>query len=104
MDLVESCYAATRRFPLSERFGITQQMNRAAVSVASNIAEGAGRASNRDFARFLHIAYASACELATQGRIAQRVGLGASGELCDLIDDTDEVRRMLNALIRAVSR
>ena len=103
VSLAEQCYAATSRFPDSERFGLRPQMQRAAVSVASNIAEGRGRGSDRDFARFLRIAYGSACELDTQAHIAQRVGVGSQHDLEDLIRETNEVRRMINALIRRVA-
>ena len=101
--LAEECYAVSSRFPDSERFGLTSQMQRAATSIASNIAEGRGRGSDRDFARFLRIAYGSACELDTQAHIAWRVGVGPPADLDRLIVATDEIRRMLNVLIRRVS-
>jgi four helix bundle protein len=103
MDLAEDRYAATRRFPTTERFGIASQMNRAAVSIAANIAEGCGRGTNRDFARFLRIAYASACELETEALLAKRVGLADAVPLDQLILDVNEVRRMLNGLVKQVT-
>jgi four helix bundle protein len=103
MDLAENCYAATRCFPTTERFGIASQMNRSAVSIPANIAEGCGRGTNRDFARFLRMAYASACELETEALIAKRVGLSEPAPLEQLIDEVNEVRRMLNGLVKQVA-
>ena len=104
VTVAEHCYAVTRHFPESERYVLTTQMRRAAVSIASNIAEGRGRGSDGDFARFLRIAYASACELDTQAHIALRTDVGRPRELRMLIKATNETRRMLNALIQQVAR
>jgi len=65
-DLVVVVYESTARFPAQERYGLAAQMRRAAVSVASNIAEGTGRGGEREFLRFLYIALGSATELAIQ--------------------------------------
>jgi four helix bundle protein len=75
-DLAIATYRHTQSFPAPERFGITSQMRRAAVSVASNIAEGCGRRSNRELLTFLYFASGSASELACQLRIATELGLG----------------------------
>jgi four helix bundle protein len=75
IEITSETYRLTRTLPRSERFGLVQQMNRASVSIASNIAEGAGRGDSRDFARFLRIARGSACELEAQATMAARVGL-----------------------------
>jgi four helix bundle protein len=75
IDLTSETYRLTKTFPSAERFGLVQQMNRASVSIASNIAEGAGRGDSRDFARFLRISRGSACELEAQATMAVRVGL-----------------------------
>jgi four helix bundle protein len=74
-------YRMTARFPDSERFGLSAQMRRAAVTIASNIAEGASRSSGRDFGRYLEIAAGSAAELETQLLIAPDVGLLAGPEV-----------------------
>lgn len=64
-------YELTRKFPVDERFGLTSQMRRSAVSVSSNIAEGSGRTSDTGFARFLEIAYGSLMEVVSQAKIAK---------------------------------
>ena len=74
VELADTVYALTASFPKNEVFGISSQMQRAAVSVASNIAEGAGKDSNKDFARFLSISLGSLYELETQMEIVYRRG------------------------------
>jgi four helix bundle protein len=73
VDLAVSVYQVTKDFPKEEQYGITTQVRRSAVSIASNIAEGAGRNLNKDFNNFLGISNGSSCELDTQMIIAQRV-------------------------------
>ncbi|WP_290645611.1 four helix bundle protein [Kosmotoga sp.] len=74
MDLAETVYKITDKFPKTEIFGITDQMRRAAVSIPSNIAEGRGRSSTKDFVRFLNIAKGSLYELQTQCILANKIG------------------------------
>ena len=73
MDLAEQLYLLTGRFPKEEQFGLTSQIRRAAVSIASNIAEGAARNSNKEFLQFLYIALGSAAEIETQLLLAKRL-------------------------------
>ncbi len=73
MDLAEKVYAETNNFPDDERFGLISQMRRCSVSIASNIAEGAGRNSNKEFNQFLGIAQGSAFELETQVLLSKRL-------------------------------
>jgi four helix bundle protein len=73
MDLVESIYRHTRQFPDAERYGLTSQLRRAAVSVPNNIAEGKGRSSDRELVQFLNHARGSLYELQTQIQLARRL-------------------------------
>ena len=97
--LAIATYRHTESFPASERFGLTSQMRRAAVSVASNIAEGCGRRSNRELLPYLYIASGSTRELACQLRISTELGLGETAGAERLADEVRRVLRMLNRLI-----
>jgi len=92
-------YRLTRTFPLEERFGLAQQMRRAAVSIGSNIAEGCGRSGARDFTRFLEIALGSATELQFQLRIAHKSGYVDAHNHESTAEDLRHVQRMLIRLI-----
>lgn len=74
MDLVESVYKLTKQFPESEKFGLTSQMRRSAVSIPSNIAEGSARKGDKELLQFLYIAIGSMAELETHYLIAMRLG------------------------------
>jgi len=104
MELALQVYASTAAFPKHETYGLAQQMRRAAVSVPSNIAEGKGHRSNRDFVRFLFHARGSLLELQTQILIAQELQYSTvvSGERLQAL--TDRVGRGLNALINSLSK
>ena len=73
MDLVVEIYQLTNTFPNSEKFGLSSQMNRSAVSIPSNIAEGSAKSSNKDFARFLEMSIGSSYELETELTIASKL-------------------------------
>ena len=100
MDLVISVYSVTRDFPKSEMFGLASQMQRAAVSVPSNIAEGHALKQTQAYARHLAIASGSLAELQTQTEIARR--LGYAGDWEKLIAAAREVGRMLAGLRRSL--
>ena len=102
VGLSVTCYEVTRRFPREEQFGLASQMRRAAISIASNIAEGAARASSKEFTQFLHISLGSASELDTQIEIAKRIGLGNLSDLEKLQSQANTVSRMLQGLVRSV--
>ena len=83
---------------MDEKFGITSQMRRAAVSVSSNIAEGSSRSSRQDFARFVELAVGSLYELVSQGFIAHRQGLLSEQPFKRLYAESEELIRMLSGL------
>jgi four helix bundle protein len=95
-------YKLTEDFPQTDLYGLTSQMRRAAVSIASNIAEGHGRGTKKEFHHFLHIAYGSGAELETQFEIALELGKLKQGEYEEALGMLDEVMRMLNVLLRKV--
>jgi four helix bundle protein len=97
-------YKVTKEFPSDERFGLTSQMRRAAVSVAANIAEGSSRASDADFARFIEIAYGSLMEVVSHASIAKLQGL-LSAEANDAIyRESEELSRILSGLRSSLSQ
>jgi four helix bundle protein len=98
-ELAVMVYAATRSFPRDERFGLTSQTRRAAVSVGSNVVEGCNRQGNKAFLPFLHHALGSAGELEFQLKLALRLGFGDRSEVEAVIDQANKVKRMLIRLI-----
>lgn len=100
MQLAKDVYKATSQMPERERFGLTAQLRRAAVSIPSNIAEGHGRQSLPDYIRFLKIARGSLMELQTQLLLGEELGfLQPTGNTIDLLAETD---RVLQGLIRSL--
>jgi len=91
-------YRLTAKFPSEERFGLVQQMRRAAVSIGSNIAEGCGRRGDRELLNYLYMAFSSAKELAFQLRVSEGLELGTASERKKLSGDLDQLERMLNRL------
>jgi four helix bundle protein len=101
MDLVVAIYRTTETFPAAERYGLTNQLRRGAVSVPSNIAEGKGRFSAKETVYFLHNARGSLYEMQTQIAIASRLGYLADDAAVNLQAAPAEVGRVLSGLIRA---
>jgi four helix bundle protein len=99
MDLTLAVYRLTQGFPREEAFGLTSQMRRSAVSIPSNIAEGFGRMSRREFNRFLLIARGSNCELQTQLEISKALGLGELKQLGISESLSHEVGKTLFSLL-----
>jgi len=104
MDLVEVVYALTRRFPSDERFGLSAQLRRAAVSIPSNIGEGARRKRHKVKVHFWEIALGSQSELDVQLEIAQRLAFCSAEDYSKVRARLDEVGRMLSGLIASVKR
>jgi len=103
MDLVTDIYRITTTFPNEERFGLSSQMRRAAVSVPSNIAEGHGRKATGAYLNHLSIAYGSLVELETQIQISVRLEFISQNQSYDLLTKTDEIGKMLTGLKRSLS-
>lgn len=98
MELVRMVYQLSKTFPQDERYALTDQLRRAAVSIPSNIAEGNGRTSNKDYAHFLAIARGSLFETLTQIQIAEDLGYISRQE--DLSQLAEDVGRMLTSLLK----
>jgi len=103
-DLAVDVYAATDSFPRQELYRLAGQIRRAAVSVPSNLAEGAARQSTAEYLRFASIALGSAAELETQLILAGRLGYCDRVRVDALLGRLDEIRRMLAALIAQLKR
>lgn len=101
-ELALLAYAATKSFPTDERFGLTQQIRRGAVSVASNIAEGYGRGGRQDYVRFLKVARGALYELETQFQLANDLMFLPSTDYDRVQRLIGDCERVLAALIRAV--
>ena len=104
MELVRLVYDLTKKFPREEQFGLTLQIRRAAVSVPSNIAEGQGRNSTKEFLHHLSIAHGSLLETETQGLIAEMQGYISTSATNELLDRAAEVGRLLNGLAGSLNR
>ena len=98
IDLTVDLYKVTERFPGDERFGLTSQIRRASVSIAANIAEGAGRRSNKEFLNFLSISQGSASEVETELLIAFRLEYVSEATFQGLMQKLDEIGRMITGL------
>jgi four helix bundle protein len=98
----DAVYAATRTFPVDERFGLTNQMRRAAVSISSNIAEGSARLSRKDFARFLEIATGSVFEVISQLFIGRNQKFLAGDDFTLLYTSAEELGKMISGLRRSL--
>ena len=102
MLFVEHVYRLTSSFPSEERYGLTSQVRRAAVSVPSNIAEGQGRRSDKELARFLGIAQGSLCEVETQLLIGQRLDYIDEGQITEILSIGGEVGRLVGGLQKSL--
>lgn len=103
-ELSVACYHLTRSFPDTERYNLVSQINGAAISIPSNIAEGGSRNSEKEYKRFLEIALGSAYELETQLLIADALHYGSLSDRQSMIYNVREVQRMLIGFIRTLSK
>jgi four helix bundle protein len=101
IELTTSLYQLTRKFPSHERYGLGQQIQRAAVSISSNIAEGSGRLSKKDQAHFFNIAFSSLLEVLNQIILANRIGYIEQAELDNLRNCIERLSRKIAALRKA---
>lgn len=102
MELVKEVYRATADFPASESFGLTNQLRRAAVSVPSNLAEGAGREGTKEFLQFLSISRGSLCELETQIILAKNLGYLANPD--NLLTRIDRLFALIGGLMNSLRK
>lgn len=106
-DFVKEIYQLSSSFPENEKFGLVNQINRAAVSIPSNIAEGCSRATNKDFKRFIDIAIGSSFELETQLFISKDLNYVSNSNFLLLIDKLTQIQKKLNSyrnyLVRNIS-
>lgn len=103
IDLVTDVYQSSDHFPKEERYGLTSQIRRASVSIPANIAEGAGRRSQKEFAHFLSNSQGSASELETELIIANRPGYLDEATFVRLIEQLERIGRLITGLVRHVS-
>ena len=103
IDFADLVYNYTRNFPADERFGLTNQMRRAAVSISSNIAEGTSRMSQTDFARFIEIATGSVFDVVSQSFIGRRQGFLNEENFRAMYSAADEIGRMLSGLRKSLA-
>lgn len=103
MDLAEKVYMLTSTYPKEEKYGLISQIQRSVISIPSNIAEGAGRNSNKEFRNFLGIANGSINELATQLTLSMRIGYVKENELEDIFNLITEIQKMNFTLIKKFS-
>jgi four helix bundle protein len=102
INLAKNIYALTSAFPKHEKFGLMLQLQRASVSIASNIAEGSSRKSNQDFARFLEMAIGSAFEIETQLTIAKELGYLDQKLYAEVLSEINIIQKQINTLITKI--
>jgi four helix bundle protein len=97
-------HEATEAFPAKERFGLTSQLRRAAVSISANIAEGSSRASNKDFSRFVEIAFGSLCETVSHLHISKSQRLLSDDKFTQLYAASEELSKMLSSFRNSLGK
>lgn len=104
IDVIDAVYRLTRAFPKSETYGLSSQTQRAAVSVAANIAEGSGRDSTKEFIHHLAFSLGSLAEVETYLTVSLRLGYAANDVVAKLESECDEIGKMLRSLQKSLKR
>lgn len=102
-DFIVEIYSVTEQFPDDEKYGLTSQIRRASVSIASNVAEGSSRNTNKDKARFYNISYSTAIEVLNQLIIANKLNMLDNTDYIKLRKELEEITRMINALYNSTN-
>jgi four helix bundle protein len=102
MEIVKKTYQLAKQLPAEEKFGLSIQVCKAAVSIPSNIAEGSAKRSKRDYCNYLSIALGSSFELETELLVIEMVGFGEKKIIAELLKDVDEEQKMLQSFIKKV--
>jgi len=102
MDFAVEIYKLTRKFPKEEMFGLTSQIRRAAISISSNIAEGSGNKSKKEFLHFLEVALRSNYEVMSCLEIAKRLEYCLEDEVKELLSESDEIAAMVVGLMKSL--
>lgn len=103
-DIAVKSYHLVSSFPKEEKYGLSLQITKAAVSIPSNIAEGSSRSSSKDYNRFLEISLGSSFEMETQLLIAEAVNFGEKGKREDLLKDIDEEQKMIMSFMSKIQQ
>lgn len=104
VELATVIYDITKNYPKNEMYGIVSQMRRSVVSISSNIAEGAGRQSRKEFKRFLNISKGSSYELETQLRISRNLGFITQDQFDEIIKSLVELHKMIHSLVKTLNK
>lgn len=102
IQLVKEVYIITKNYPSEEKFGLTSQIRRSAISIPSNIAEGCGRKTQKDFCNFLYIAQGSSFEFETQLILSLNLGFIGDELFESVVVKLNEIQKMLNGLINSI--
>ncbi len=103
LDIAVNSFKLTSTFPKEEKYGLTSQITRSAVSIPSNVAEGSSRSSNKDYSRFIEISLGSSFELETQVLIADMVNFGQKEIRNSILKDIDEEQKMLMSFLNKLN-
>lgn len=101
-ELVKEIYLITEKFPQEEKFGLTSQIRRAVISISSNIAEGSGKSSDREFNRYLEIAYSSAFELESQIILSEDLSFISNRVSTEILSQVQQIQKMIYSFSKTI--